>query len=193
MLKLMIVGTVATFAQANLHAINQGIIDEIKDKADTWTPMEIHENPFHHHTDFKILGLMGTHLRGPVEGIPAPQVANGIPTSFDARTQWPSCIHSIRNQQQCGSCWAFGATEALSDRFCIASNGKIDVVLSPEDLVACDSSDMGCNGGWLNNAWNYLTKTGAVSDACFPYSSGAGSVPQCPKTCTASGVTYKKY
>ena len=35
--------------------------------------------------------------------------------------------------------WGFGASEALSDRFCIASGGSIDVVLSPEDMVACET------------------------------------------------------
>ena len=42
-----------------------------------------------------------------------------IPDSFDSRNQWPKCIHPILDQGQCGSCWAFGAVEALSDRFCI--------------------------------------------------------------------------
>ena len=73
-------------------------------------------------------------------------------------------MHSIRDQQHCGSCWAFAATEALSDRFCIASQGEVDVVLSPQDMVSCDSWNMGCNGGILPLAWSYLTTTGAVSD-----------------------------
>ena len=54
-----------------------------------------------------------------------------IPESFDAREEWPDCIHPIRNQGHCGSCWAFAGSEVLSDRFCIASYGKINVVLSP--------------------------------------------------------------
>ena len=54
-----------------------------------------------------------------------------LPESFDARDEWPDCIQPIRSQGQCGGCWAFGAAEALSDRFCIASGGKINVVLSP--------------------------------------------------------------
>lgn len=54
-----------------------------------------------------------------------------VPTAFDSRKQWPKCIHPIRNQEHCGSCWAFSGSEVLSDRLCIASNGTIDVVLSP--------------------------------------------------------------
>ena len=118
-----------------------------------------------------------------------------IPTSFDSRTQWPNFIHPIRNQERCGSCWAFAASEALSDRFAIASNGTVNVVLSPEDLVSCDEHDMGCMGGILSQAWKYLTETGIVTDQCFPYTAGTGTAPPCPAagTCAADGVTYQKY
>ena len=51
-------------------------------------------------------------------------VAAEIPASFDSREKWTNCasIGTIRNQANCGSCWAFGAVEAMSDRICIHSN-----------------------------------------------------------------------
>jgi len=85
-----------------------------------------------------------------------------LPTDFDSRQKWPGKIHPIRNQEQCGSCWAFGATEALSDR--IAIQGGANVVLSPQQLVSCDTSNYGCEGGYLNLAWQYMQTTGVVSD-----------------------------
>merc|ERR1712205_107355 len=85
-----------------------------------------------------------------------------VPSEFDSKKQWPTLIHPIRDQQQCGSCWAFSATEVLSDRFAVAS-GKASPSLSPEDLVSCDKGDMGCNGGLLPHAWKYLADTGAVT------------------------------
>ena len=112
------------------------------------------------------------------------------PTSFDSRVQWPNCIHPIRDQGQCGSCWAFAGSEALSDRFCIASNGQVDVVLSPQYLVDCDHLNFGCNGGNLPLAWRFLRLKGLPLDSCVPYKAADGS---CPATCAdgTAPVFYK--
>jgi len=103
------------------------------------------------------------------------------PASFDARKQWGACIHPIRDQARCGSCWAFAATEVLSDRFCIA--GKNVGVLSPQFLVSCDFSDYGCQGGYLTNSWAFLVKTGVPTDSCYPYTSGGGARGACLTKC----------
>ncbi len=84
--------------------------------------------------------------------------ATDLPKDFDSRKQWPNCIHSIRNQAQCGSCWAFAASEVLSDRTCI--KGQDVGVLSPQYLVSCDTTDYGCQGGYLTNSWQFLQSTG---------------------------------
>ncbi|VDO46061.1 unnamed protein product [Haemonchus placei] len=56
-----------------------------------------------------------------------PIINDGIPESFDARTKWKECpsITHIRDQSNCGSCWAVSAAETMSDRLCIHSNGTI--------------------------------------------------------------------
>ena len=63
--------------------------------------------------------------------------ADDIPDRFDARERWPNCpsVGRIRDQSTCGSCWAFGAVEAISDRLCIASEGT-DVAARREQKVA---------------------------------------------------------
>jgi len=107
-----------------------------------------------------------------------------IPDSFDAREQWGPFIHPVRNQMQCGSCWAFAASEALSDRLAIATAGQTDHVLSPEAMVECDTTDMGCQGGYLQHAWAYLQAQGIPTEDCMPYTSGTGEVEACPAQCT---------
>jgi len=105
------------------------------------------------------------------------KVADAIPTSFNSITNWPKCstIGTIYNQADCGSCWAFGAVESISDRFCIASKAKINYILSFQDLVTCDSNDDGCEGGDPDSAYNYVQTSGLVTGTCCPY-----TIPTCP-------------
>merc|ERR1712135_114102 len=75
-----------------------------------------------------------------------------IPTSFDSATNWPQCakvIGDIRDQSDCGCCWAFAGAEAASDRMCITSNAALLMPLSAQDVCFCASSD-GCNGGQID-------------------------------------------
>jgi len=100
-----------------------------------------------------------------------------IPPNFDSRNTWPGCIGEVMNQGKCGSCWAFGCSESLSDRFCIHSNKTIIVTLAPLDLVTCDTANMGCQGGFPGSAWDYAKSNGLVTNPCYPYNH---SIPTCP-------------
>ncbi|VDP72508.1 unnamed protein product [Echinostoma caproni] len=103
-----------------------------------------------------------------------------LPKEFEASQKWPNCpsITEIRDQSSCGSCWAFGAVEAMSDRICIASKGVHKPLLSPENMVACCTTcGMGCNGGFPPQAWRYWKDHGVVTGdlyesdvGCQPYS-----------------------
>lgn len=102
------------------------------------------------------------------------------PDTFDSATNWPGCesIREVRDQSNCGSCWAFGAVEAMSDRLCIQSGQKDQTRISAEDLVSCcRSCGFGCQGGYPSAAWSYFERTGLVSGGlygddqwCQPYS-----------------------
>jgi len=117
-----------------------------------------------------------------------------FPVSFDSRTQWPGCVHAVLDQGQCGSCWAFGATESLSDRFCIETSKKTNVVLSPESLVSCDwEGNFGCDGGIPELAWEYMEWAGVLTLDCFPYTAGQGNTPPCASACSNTSDSYKSY
>lgn len=120
----------------------------------------------------------------PLESFGALKEYIQLPNSFDSRTAWPNCIHPIINQGQCGSDWAISATEVMSDRFCISSSGSINVILSVQYLIDCDSNSSGCNGGFPANAWKFMQENGLPSTQCIPYT---GSANSCPKTCTGGG------
>lgn len=192
MFKIAALGTLAAAALAQVHPVNPDLVDEIKQKTDSWVPHDTESNPLKDMDMTQIFGLFGTVIQEPV-GLPGPQ-ANAIPPeTFDAREQWPDCIHEIRDQAKCGSCWAFAASETLSDRFCIASKGEVNLVLSPQDMVSCDHWNRACNGGILSWAWSYLTKQGISSEECTPYVSKDGKVPACPAKCADGKTTIKKY
>jgi cathepsin B len=120
------------------------------------------------------------------------EVDDSLPKEFDGRTEFKDCIHPIRDQKRCGSCWAFAASEVLSDRFCIATNGKVNTVLSAQDLVSCDTQDYGCQGGYVDKSWDYIRDEGIVTDQCYPYTSGDGIRGKCKSTCQDGGE-FKKY
>ena len=157
------------------------------------------EHPFKNWSESQIkslLGLSRLSLKDTSKVLYDLEATSDLPESFDSREQWPDCIHPIRNQGHCGSCWAHAASEVLSDRFCIASKGQINVALSPQDLVSCDYFDHGCNGGILTTSWVYLRLFGIVSDTCKPYQSQDGKVPMCSfftKQCSDKNETYRKY
>lgn len=185
MFKLAVIGTVATSTFAANSVINQEMVNTIRSSNALWTPMEVSQNPLANHTDEQLKGLLGTVLS--IDPSTPQHPLSATKDSFDSRTEWPDCVHAIRDQAQCGSCWAFAASEALSDRFCIASGKKIDVVLSPQDMVSCDTANFGCDGGYLNKAWDYLEKKGIPSDSCEPYESASGRSPACSNKCTVAG------
>jgi cathepsin B len=111
-----------------------------------------------------------------------------IPESFDSATQWPHCakiIGDIRDQSNCGCCWAFAGAEAGSDRMCIATKGQLMVPLSAQD-VCFNSMKDGCGGGQIDTPWKFLNWHGSVSGGQYkgtgPFGKGLCndfSLPHC--------------
>merc|ERR1712110_633887 len=92
----------------------------------------------------EIVGMMGLKGHGKPSSLKkGAQIQVGdIPSSFDAREKFGSCQFSIRNQANCGSCWAFGAAETLSTNLCVLGVSK--TVLSPQDLISCNTANHAC-------------------------------------------------
>ena len=102
-----------------------------------------------------------------------------LPENFDLREAYPECetIREIRDQSKCGSCWAFGGAETMSDRICIHSKGKLQTRVSALDLVTCCTTcGDGCFGGYPSAVFSYWKTNGVVTgglygdkDTCKPY------------------------
>jgi len=175
-------------AAAEEHPIRQTLVDRINAAGLSWHAAPIEENPFGKTSLDEIKGLMGLQQVGKKSsGFRSGIELGDIPEMFDGRTTFSSCQNSIRDQANCGSCWAFGAAETLTTNLCVLGLGNL--VLAPQDLVSCDSADHGCNGGTLPGAWDYIDKNGLRSDSCLPYTAFNGTVDACPAGC-ASGSDF---
>ena len=99
----------------------------------------------------------------------SPSSNAAVPTSFDSETAFPQCakvIGDIRDQSNCGCCWAFAGAEAASDRMCISSNATLKLALSAQDVCFCSSFN-GCGGGMISTPWNFIKKKGAVTGGLY--------------------------
>jgi len=95
------------------------------------------------------------------------------PTTFDWRTHSPPVVTPVYNQGQCGSCWAFSATENIESQW--ALSGKTLTELSVQQIVDCDTSDDGCNGGDTPTAYEYVIRAGGLdTKADYPYTAKDG-------------------
>lgn len=94
------------------------------------------------------------------------EVAN-LPSTWDWRSSGK--VTPVKDQGQCGSCWAFSAVEAIESAWMIAGNAE--AIMSPQELVDCSSStgNEGCNGGWYFWAYDWLKTNMIESESDYPY------------------------
>jgi C1A family cysteine protease len=101
-----------------------------------------------------------------------------IPAHVDWRNvDGRNYVTGIRDQGQCGSCYAFSATAVLESRILITSHTPdTELDLSEQPMVSCDPHNLGCEGGYLDKVMNFLKTTGTTLETCYPYTSGETSI-----------------
>lgn len=104
-----------------------------------------------------------------------------VPDEVDWR-KVPGRVSPVKNQGNCGSCWAFASTGALEGQekvrksyYKALSNNTLDdsgdlVELSEQNLVDCVTADAGCNGGLMKDAFEFIRVEGGIDDEkSYPY------------------------
>ncbi|KAF6772217.1 hypothetical protein AHF37_08915 [Paragonimus kellicotti] len=94
-----------------------------------------------------------------------------LPSEFDWRKL--GAVTPVKDQGQCGSCWAFSAVGNVEGQW-FRRTGKL-ISLSAQQLVDCDRKDHGCQGGLMDQAFEAIRSMGGIhSDKSYPYHARRG-------------------
>ena len=102
---------------------------------------------------------------------------------------WTNSFPDVRDQGQCGSCWAFSASGAIDGNRVIKLKVPAENT-STQNLVDCDKRSLGCNGGHYVFAFSYVKQQGLMFEKDYPYNAADG---QCNFNSNASLARISGY
>jgi len=114
------------------------------------------------------------------------QNASALPASVDWNAA--GAVTPVKNQGQCGSCWAFSTIAGVEGAVFVAK--KTLISLSEQQLVDCSGAEgnQGCNGGLMDYGFQYIIKNkGIGSEASYPYTAKDGTCKKVPSVATITG------
>jgi cathepsin F len=162
--------------QSNLRLIEQLQVD---DPAATYS----HMTPFANISPEVFKTRNGYRPTVGATQAPLLDVSN-LDSSYDWRDH--GAVNPIKDQGQCGSCWAFSTVANIEGVGAVETGKLLD--LSEQQLVDCETIDAGCNGGLPSNAFQYMIDNGMglEGESAYPYTAKDG-------TCKASQAQEKAF
>ncbi|EKF27064.1 cysteine peptidase, partial [Trypanosoma cruzi marinkellei] len=116
----------------------------------------------------------------------------GAPEAVDWRAR--GAVTAVKDQGDCGSCWAFSAIGNVEGQWFLAGNPLTR--LSEQMLVSCDKTNDSCDGGSQLKAFKWIVEqnNGTVyTEKSYPYRSCNGRTPPCIKFRRKVGATITDY
>lgn len=122
-------------------------------------------------------------------------ITDEMRASAPATLDWSAqgATTAVKDQGDCGSCWAYSATEGIEAGVFMATGELIQ--LSEQQIVSCDKTDGGCDGGDLPTAFDYVESAGGIAtQQSYPDTSSAkGKDGQCMSKAKVVKVTGYEY
>jgi len=82
-------------------------------------------------------------------------------------------VTPVKNQGQCGSCWAFSTTGGLEGAWQIATGSLTS--MSEQQFVDCSKQNSGCNGGLMDYAFSWAKGTAVATESSYAYTARDGT------------------
>jgi len=158
---------------------DQKLINAINEKQSSWTAKA--------YPQFEKYTLQEMHQRAGGHFEPLPPLAPAsqelkdrvslLPDNFDWRNiSGVNYISPVRDQQSCGSCYAFSSMALVEARLRIATNNQRQDIFSPQDIVECSPLSEGCSGGFKYLiGGRHAHAYGLISEECNEYTGQDGS------------------
>jgi len=171
----------------NIFKGNVDVIEEHNKGGHSWL-MDVNEfadMPWH---EFR-----NTHISYTPNNTPGLSFTGGTTNYNDIPEEWDwtekGAVTPVKNQGSCGSCWSFSTTGAVEGAWFVETGNLVS--LSEQQLVDCSGSfgNKGCNGGLMNNGFEYIANNGICTEYSYPYTAKDDSC----STCTTSPVTVSSF
>ncbi|MCL4159226.1 UNVERIFIED_CONTAM: hypothetical protein GTU68_040437, partial [Idotea baltica] len=176
---------------------NHDFIEKINSIQSSWTAKAYPEYERYTLEEmFRRAGGPGSVIPNPTSPAPATEEQKAraalLPENFDWRDiNGVSYVSPVRDQESCGSCYAFASLAGIEARLRIATQNQRQDIFSPQDVVDCSILSQGCDGGFnYLIAGRYAQDQGLVAEECNLY---LGVDTECATDTTCSRTYVSDY